>query len=115
MCFLTCVDTRIGYPSKEKLSPSGSSCQNAEFTIKHDFKGGCNRCNDDGYMFSYCFMDEASRHAKLFKKNEDVTFSAAPVKTYVPVPAADFDARWSRTTEVVGQGTYKLVYVSMIS
>ena len=104
----------MGYPSKEKLSPYSSSCQDAEFTIKYDFKGGYSRGNDDDFIFSYYFMDEARRHAKLFKKNEDVTFSAAPVKTYVPVPAADFDARWSRTTEVVGQGTYKLVYVPMI-
>lgn len=96
--------------SKGKLNPADCSYQDAKFTIKYDFQGGYNRGNDDDFIFSYYFMDEAHRYAKLFKKNEDGTYPSTPVKEDVPMPINEFDTRWSQTIEVAEPGTYKFVY-----
>lgn len=98
--------------SKGSLNPTDCSYQDAKFTIKYDFQGGYNRGNDDDYIFSYYFMDEAHRYAKLFKKNEDGTYPSTPVKADVPMPINEFDTRWSQTIEVAEPGTYKFVYGS---
>lgn len=98
--------------SKGSLNPADCSYQDAKFTIKYDFKGGYSRGNDDDYIFSYYFMDEAHRYAKLFKQNEDGTYPATAVKEDVPMPINEFDTRWSQTIEVAEPGTYKFVYGS---
>lgn len=98
--------------SKGSLNPTDCSYQDAKFTIKYDFQGGYNRGNDDDFIFSYYFMDEAHRYAKLFKKNEDGTYPATAVKEDVPMPINEFDTRWSQTIEVAEPGTYKFVYGS---
>ena len=98
--------------SKGKLNPADCSYQDAKFTIKYDFQGGYNRGNDDDFIFSYYFMDEAHRYAKLFKQNEDGTYPSTPVKEDVPMPINEFDTRWSQTIEVAEPGTYKFVYGS---
>ena len=92
--------------SKGSLNPTDCSYQDAKFTIKYDFQGGYNRGNDDDYIFSYYFMDEAHRYAKLFKKNEDGTYPSTPVKTDVPMPINEFNEDWKQTIEVAEPGTY---------
>ena len=99
----------ISTSSEGTLNPDDCSYKNAKFTITYDFQGGIGKYY---YLYSYYFMDEAHRYAKLFKQNEDGTYPSTPVKTDVPMPINEFDTRWSQTIEVAEPGTYKFVYGS---
>ena len=99
----------VSTSSEGTLNPDDCTYKNAKLTITYDFQGGTGQYS---YLYSYYFMDEAHRYAKLFKKNEDGTYPSTPVKTDVPMPINEFDTRWSQTIEVAEPGTYKFVYGS---
>lgn len=97
----------VSTSSEGTLNPDDCTYKNAKLTITYDFQGGTGQYS---YLYSYYFMDEAHRYAKLFKKNEDGTYPSTPVKTDVPMPINEFNEDWKQTIEVAEPGTYKFVY-----
>lgn len=97
----------VSTSSEGTLNPDDCTYKNAKLTITYDFQGGTGQYY---YLYSYYFMDEAHRYAKLFKKNEDGTYPSTPVKADVPMPINEFNEDWEQTIEVAEPGTYKFVY-----
>lgn len=55
----------VSTSSEGTLNPDDCTYKNAKLTITYDFQGGTGQYY---YLYSYYFMDEAHRYAKLFKK-----------------------------------------------